>query len=133
MKTQTNTQTGQALECAGEKMSARVEVQDRTDLLNLEGLGCNYTLGDVSQAIIKQMGMKSAMVLGEAIVKRIEYMQIVTEKARKQFMLPRTDNYKEPRVSLSFEDCVTHEKVSTGWDLADFKSANSSDKKEVSN
>ena len=60
-------------------------------------------------------------------------MQIVTEKARKQFMLPRTDNYKEPRVNLSFEDCVTHENVSIGWDLADFKSADSSDKKEVSN
>ena len=133
MKTQTKTQTGQAVESAGEKTTARVEVQDRTDLLNLEELGCNYTLEDVSQAIIKQMGMPLAMVLGEAIVKRIEYMQIVTEKARKQFMLPRTDNYKEPRVRLSFEDCVTHENVSIGWDLADFKSADSSDKKEVDN
>ena len=60
-------------------------------------------------------------------------MEIVAEKARKDIYLPRTDNYKKPRVNLSFEDCVTHENVSIGWDLADFKSANSSDKKEVSN
>ena len=128
----TKTQTGQAVESAGEKTTVRVALQDRTDLLNLEGLG-GFTLGDVSQAIIKQMGMDSARILGECIVRRVEYMEVVTEKARKQISLPRTNNYKEPRVNLSFEDCVTHENVSIGWDLADFKSANSSDKKEVSN
>ena len=131
MKTQTKTQTGQTVESAGEKTTV-IQTQDRTDLLNLEGLG-SHTLGDVSQAIIKQMDVKYAKILGECLVKRCEYMEIVAEKARKDMYLPRTDNYKKPRVNLSFEDCVTHEKVSKGWDLADFKSANSSDKKEVSN
>ena len=77
--TTNNTQTGQAVESAGEKTTV-IQTQDRTDLLNLEGLG-SHTIGDVSQAIIKQMGMDGARILGECIVRRVEYMEVVTEKS----------------------------------------------------